>query len=175
MPTLPEKSPLFQSVIRAFDAAGWEYQEIDAPGQEVLQAGFEAHHTRVDLHVQVFAPVNSLSVVSEASIKVTPIRRSITAELLMRTNQELTVGGFEMNWDTGSVYFRISNVFANGEAADAMLIGGLVRANIVEMDRITPFIHVIEKTPEENLPGMDVARLMLREDLLPKPSSSANG
>lgn len=174
MPNSSEPSPLFQNVIAAFGAAGWEYALAGDGTQEVLRAGFEAHHTRVELHVQVFAPVNTVSVVSvvsEASIRVSPVRRSIVAELLMRTNQELTVGNFEMDWDTGAVYFRISNVFANGAyEPDGELIAGLVRANIVEMDRVTPFLSVIERTDEPALIALDVARLLQREDLLPKPS-----
>lgn len=165
-PSIP--SPLFQSVQQAFAQASWQCQQV-SNGQEVLRAGFEAHNTRVELHVQVFAQVKSLSIVSEASFKVSPVRRSIVAELLMRTNQQLSVGGFEMDWDSGAIYFRISNVFTvdSGDAVEQM-IAGLVRANIVEMDRITPFLGEIEKIADEALAGVDVARLMLRQDLLPQ-------
>ena len=45
-------SELYSTVLKAFDEAGWAYTEVE--GREVIRAGFEAHHTRVDLHLQVF-------------------------------------------------------------------------------------------------------------------------
>jgi len=57
-------SELYQNLLRVFEASGWNYTEVS--GKEVIRAGFEAHHTRVELHVQIFAPLTAISVVAEA-------------------------------------------------------------------------------------------------------------
>ena len=79
----------------------------------------------------------------------------------MRTNLTLNVGNFEVNPDSGEVFFRASNVFAGG-AADLGIITSLVRTAIVEMDRITPFLAELNRQPQQPIDA-----LLAREDLLP--------
>ena len=52
------ESALFQTVKSAFNEDGWGFSEI--PDREVIQAGFEAHHTRVNLHVQAFSELSAV-------------------------------------------------------------------------------------------------------------------
>ncbi|MEM9080538.1 MAG: hypothetical protein AAGC74_07605, partial [Verrucomicrobiota bacterium] len=60
----------FQSVIETFGENGWQHEVVE--GREVLQTQFEAHHTRVHLHAQVFAHLNALSIVAETPLSVPP-------------------------------------------------------------------------------------------------------
>ena len=162
-------SLLFLTVKSAFDEEGWGYTEV--PDQEVIQAGFEAHHTRVNLHVQAFPELPAVSVVSEsAQTTDSPAKRERLAELVMRVNQTLTVGNFEMDWDAGRLIFRATNLFLQSEG-DREIVRGLVHNAIGEMDRIAPFEVLIHQAEGAELASLDLVGLLSREDLLPEIES----
>lgn len=167
-------SELYSTVLAAFDSAGWAYAEID--GREVLRAGFEAHHTRVELHVQAFEQLSAVSVVSESSRQTTdPARRDRLAELAMRINETLTVGNFELSWDTGRLFFRATNLFPTPQG-EPSIIQGLVHNTVGEMDRIAPLEAIIHDTDGPALAALDIPALLKREDLVPNvpvPNSDA--
>jgi hypothetical protein len=86
----------------------------------------------------------------------------------MRTNKELNVGNFEIDWDHGTVMYRTTNIFPAGQA-DPRIIAGLVHTSVAEVDRLTPFLGEICRTPKGELLLLDIPRLMQRHDLLPPP------
>lgn len=157
-------SALHAAVLNAFKSRGWRYREV--PGMEVVESGFDAYHGRVVAHVQTFAEAHVISVVANASVTVPASHRSRAVELLMRANKELSLGAFEMEWDTGHVMFRQGNVFP-GQRSDEPTISGLVHNAVGEMDRLTPFLGEVCRTRKEMLPLLDVAALLKREELLP--------
>ncbi len=159
-------SPLFAALQQAFQERDWHFRRV--PEREVLEADFEAHHTKVPLHVQIFGEARMATVVSRASFPFPPTHRARVAELLMRTNQQLTLGNFEMDWDGGHVLFRLTNVFPP-DVADGSILAALVHAAVAEMDRLTPFLGELCKTPARELPLFNVTALLAREDLLPPP------
>jgi len=159
-------SALYAATLAAFKAQGWIYREV--PGMEVIEADFEAHHTKVPLHVQVYGEAHIASVVATASIQAPKTHRLQVAELLMRTNKELNLGNFEMDWDSGIVMFRATNVFPP-DRHDARILASLVHAAIAEVDRLTPFLGEICRTPKGELLLVKVTDLMRRTDLLPPP------
>ncbi len=160
-----EFSKLYTTVKSAFDEDGWGYSEV--PGREVIRAGFEGHHTRISLHVQAFPELQAVSVVSE-SVQTTdsPTKRERLAELIMRVNQTLTVGNFEMDWDAGRLLFRVTNLFPDPEG-DLGIVRGMVHNTIGEMDRIAPFEALIHRSEGSDLAGINIIELLSREDLLP--------
>ncbi|MEM7602649.1 MAG: YbjN domain-containing protein, partial [Verrucomicrobiota bacterium] len=158
-------SSLYLSVKQAFEKAGWSFAEVAE--REVIRAGFEAHHTRVDLHVQVFEKLGTVSVVSESpNLTSDPAKRERLAELAMRVNQTLTVGNFEIDWDDGRLMFRLSNIFSSAEG-DLSIIQGLIHNTVGEMDRIAPLESMIHQSEGPTLAGLDIRSLMTRDDLLP--------
>ncbi len=166
-------SPLFESVQAVFTGENWAFSEV--PGREVVQAGFEAHHTRIELHVQAFPELAAISVVSESSIlpASAPAQRERVAELLMRINQTLTVGNFEMDWDTGTMLFRVTNLFPD-EAGSRKIIRGLIHTTIMEMDRVTPLLSHITKAEGAALAGLDVAEMLRQADAANAAAAEAN-
>lgn len=159
------ESPLYRSIKKAFEEAGWAYAEVE--DREVVRAGFEAHHTRVDLHVQAFEKLGTVSVVSESSQSTSsPAQRERLAELAMRVNQTLTVGNFEMDWEAGRLLFRASNIFSTPEG-DLSIIQGLIHNTIGEMDRIAPLAGMVFQNEGPDLAGLNFPSLMQRDDLLP--------
>jgi len=158
-------NPLIQQVALTFTQSKWAHQMVE--DADVIEAGFEAHHTRVMLHVQAFPDLNAVSVVSQSPIRAQdPDHRVKTAELLMRVNERLTVGNFEMRWDTGETVFRVTNIFPRGQF-DPVILKGLVQSVVVEMDRITPCLTVVQNASSVDLLILDLEQLIRRQDLLP--------
>lgn len=171
----PVMSALYASVLQAFKNRHWHYREVS--GREVVESEFEAFHGKVSLHVQVFDEANMTSVVSRASFPVPATHRVKAVELLMRTNQMLTLGNFELDWDEGAVYFRVTNVFSR-HRHDETILAAMVHAAVAEMDRLTGFLGALCQTPKGELLLLSVRELMAREDLLPpvpdEPEQGAN-
>lgn len=161
----------FQAVLRAFAEAGWNCRPVE--GQEVAEADFEMHHTRLHLHVQAFAEIHAISVVVQSANPVSRAKCAKLAELLMRANETLTVGAFELLWDDGLALFRHTNLFGNARAQPAVVLG-LMHSALAEMDRLTPLIAILEGTPEAEIDGLDTTRMLRREDLLP-PTGAESG
>jgi len=156
---VPAQQTLISQIEAAFDAAGWQYRKVEQ--QPVLECEFEAYNAKVAMHVQAFEELSTASVMAQLSFHILPASRMSVSEALMRTNLTLNVGNFEVNPDSGEVFFRASNVFAEG-AADLGIITSLVRTAIVEMDRITPFLAELNRQPQQPIDA-----LLAREDLLP--------
>lgn len=158
-------SPLFQTVLSVFTEAGWAYQRVG--DREVIRCGFEAHHARVDLHVQVFASLGAVSVVVESNRHdADPMRRERLAELAMRVNQTLTVGNFELDWDAGRLFFRVTNLFPTAVGEPGM-IRALVQTAVLEMDRVSPVEAILFRSQGPALAALDLPELLDREDLMP--------
>jgi hypothetical protein len=157
-------SALHVAVLNAFKRMNWQYRVV--PNMEVIESGFEAHSGRIHLHVQSFPEAQIIAVVATASLQVPPTHRTKACELLMRTNKELNLGAFEMDWDEGSVLFRQSNVFPKNRHEEDIIIS-LTHNAIAEMDRITPFLGELCRTGKDMLVLLDVRELLQREELLP--------
>lgn len=155
---------LFSQLVAVFDEEGWQYQPITDRG--VIECAFEAHHTMVPLHLQVFPSHNIISLVARSGTRLPPAHRGRGAELLMRTNEELILGAFELRWDHGEVLFRLAQLAQPGSGFGD-LIKALVHNAVVEMDRLTPALAMVARTPPERLPTLDIEALMRREDTVP--------
>jgi hypothetical protein len=147
-----------------FGANGWHCELIE--GREVLRAGFEAHHTRVDLIAQAHPQLNALSIVAESPMPVGGPHLTALLELLARANKPLTLGGFEYDIDRGLLVFRITNLFER-ERFDSDIVCSMVHCAIAELDRIIPYASIVRNTAADLLPDLDIERLLMREDVLP--------
>jgi hypothetical protein len=157
-------SPLFTAVQQTFQRMGWQCRRVE--GREVLEADFDVYHTRTRIHVQVFAPLHALSVVGTLVHKVPDSRSGVVSEMLMRTNRELVIGSFELDYDAGTVLFRATNVFPAGHA-DSDIIASLVHSTLAEVDRLTPFLTIVLRMTPAELAALNLTLFLQREDLLP--------
>ncbi len=163
-------SPVFSGIQAAFTRMNWQSRRVEE--REILEADFEVHHTKVRIHVQAFPELNALSVVATASHQVPDSRMGIIGEMLMRTNLELTIGAFEMNYDDGSVLFRATNIFPPNRVDDR-IIASLVHSALAEMDRLTPFLTLVLRMHPEELAKLNLKLFLQREDLLPPVPENA--
>jgi len=152
------------TVEETFGANGWHCELVE--GRDVLRAGFEAHHTRVDLIAQAYPQINALSVVSESPMPLGPEHRAVALELLARANKPLTLGGFEYDIDRSMLVFRVTNLFER-ERFDPDIISSMVHCAIAELDRIIPYVAIVRSTPADLLGDLDTRRLLQREDVIP--------
>ena len=163
---MSDQPNLYTKIKEAFELENWEFREIE--DKNVIEAQFEAHHTKVPLHAQSFEELMAISVISRLSFPIAQKSMSAAIDTLMRTNVMLNLGNFEANPVNGEVSFRISNVFADYSFKKEM-ITSLVRVAIVEMDRITPYMAEIN-----NNPNQPIAQLLERKDLLPEIESKSD-
>jgi len=152
------------TVEEAFGANGWHCELVE--GREVLRAGFDAHHTRVDLIAQAHPQLNALTVVGESPMPLSADHKPAVFELLMRANKPLTLGGFEYDLDRSMLVFRITNLFER-EKYDGDIISSMVHCAIAELDRLIPYVGLVRNTPADLLADLDLERLLMREDVLP--------
>jgi hypothetical protein len=152
------------SVEEVFGSHGWHCELVE--GRDVLRAGFEAHHTRVDLIAQVHPELNALAMVAEISRPASADHRPYLLELLARANKPLTLGGFEYDLDRAMLVFRITNLFER-ERFDRDIVASMVHCAIAEADRMTPYAAMVCTTAADLLPDLDLERLLEREDVLP--------
>ena len=163
-------SALHVSVIEAFKSMGWDYHSV--PGMEVIECGFEAHHTKVILHAQTHAEAGIVTVVTSSSLTVPKGHLRAASELIMRANKELNLGNFELEWDGGQLMFRVGSVFGKNRA-DTRIIASLAHMAVAEMDRFTPYLVELLRVHELELAVFDVSELLAREDLLPDVPDAA--
>jgi hypothetical protein len=152
------------TVEETFGTNGWHCELVE--GRDVLRAGFEAHHTRVDLIAQAHPQLNALSVVSETPMEFDEEHLPVALELLARANKQLTLGGFEYDLDRAVLVFRITNLFER-ERFDPDIVSSMVHCAIAELDRIVPYAAIVRNTPADLLDDLDLQRLLMREDVIP--------
>lgn len=152
------------TVEETFGGNGWHCELVE--GRDVLRAGFEAHHTRVDLIAQAHPQLNALVIVSESPMPMDGDHLSVLLQLLAHANKQLTLGGFEYDIDRGMLVFRITNLFER-ERFDADIISSMVHCAIAELDRIVPYAAIVRGTPADLLDDLDLKRLLMREDVIP--------
>ena len=152
------------SVEETFGQNSWHCELVE--GRDVLRAGFDAHHTRVDMIVQAYPQLNALTVVSESKMPLDGEHLPVVLELLARANKQLTLGGFEYDMDREFLVFRITNLFER-EKFDSDIISSMVHCAIAELDRLTPYAAIVRDTPGDLLEDLDLQRLLMREDIIP--------
>jgi hypothetical protein len=97
------------SVEEAFGQNGWHCEPVE--GRDVLRAVFTAHHTRIEMIVQAYPPMNALAVMGEMPLPLDEEHQPYLLELLARANKTLNLGGFEYDLDRQRLVFRITNLF----------------------------------------------------------------
>jgi hypothetical protein len=151
-------------VEEAFGQQGWHCELVE--GKDVLRAVFTAHHTRIEMVIQAYPPMNALAVMGEMPLPLDEEHQPYLLELLARANKTLNLGGFEYDLDRQRLVFRITNLF-DKERYDADIISSMVHCAVAEMDRIAPYATTVVRTPEDLLDDLDLKRLLQREDFIP--------
>ena len=157
-------SQIFTTLCGILRAQDWKFTRVD--GREVVELAFAARTGTIPIHAQAFPAIGALSLTAEATPAPSLTQRTKLAELMMRTNLQLTVGNFEMDWDVPRVFFRLVNVFDNQAPADRVVVG-MIHAAVAETDRMIALMRALATCPASGLATFDISRLLRREDIFP--------
>ena len=102
----------------------------------------------------------------ECPLRISEDHQAAILELLNRANKNLNLGSFEFDIDRQQLCFRITNMFER-EKYDADIVTSMVHCAIAELDRITPYAAIVQRTRADLLDDLDLVRLLEREDLIP--------
>ena len=80
---MTDQPNLYTKIKEAFELENWEFREIE--DKNVIEAQFEAHHTKVPLHAQSFEELMAISVMQQ------PTLRCRRRRLLARARARLSV------------------------------------------------------------------------------------
>ncbi len=69
-------------------------------------------------------------------------KRLVMAEFLTRANYGLTIGNFEMDFDSGEIHYKTS-LDVEGDRLSTALVRQLVYANVAIVDRYLPGIMAV--------------------------------
>lgn len=101
--------------VEALQALGLEFELLDDGEHEWLLIGaFDTEIGRVRVVVALRDVPNQWVVQAYHPLVIVSSMRPIASELLMRINDALIVGNWEINWDDGHMRFRIGTDFTNG-------------------------------------------------------------
>ena len=80
----------------------------------------------------------------------------------------------ELDYDTGRVVFRATNVFC-GTSSAPPIVAGLVHTAVAEVDRLTPLLTLLLRMTPEELGRLNLRLFLQREDLLPPVDPGPDG
>jgi hypothetical protein len=126
----------FQALIRHFESNEFVFHadpetqavQLFLNGESaVYSCRFQISHEEGLLQVRIAYPV------SARNTKIRPL----VAEMVHRTNHDMSLGGFEIDMDTGEVEYSVGQVI-RGQGLDDDLIGGIFASSLGTADRYFP-------------------------------------
>jgi len=125
---------VYEKVVKFFQDDGWRCQ---ADGVDVLHTSCRGAHGQWACVIHTREEPPQVVMYSEFSFPVPKAKRAAVVEYLMRANDGLVIGNFEMNLDTGDVRYKTS-VDAGSMTSVDKLLRPLVYANVHTMDQYWP-------------------------------------
>ncbi len=129
------ESPLLEATLTFFQEDQWPVEETETP--YVLQTGFEGQNGRWTCFAFVREWDQIFLFYSICPVRIPEHRRQGIAEFITRVNYGLLLGNFELDYNDGEVRFKTS-LDVEGDRPSPQLIGQLVYANVLTMDRYLP-------------------------------------
>jgi hypothetical protein len=128
-------SSISSVVLEFFKENSWAVSQV---GEEtVWQLAFQGEKGKWSCLAQTGEAEQQFAFYSISPINVPPEKLATVAELLYRINLTLTVGNFELNFDTGEVFFKTS-IDVEGDRLTTALVARLVINNVMAMDYYLP-------------------------------------
>jgi hypothetical protein len=94
------------SVIKQYlDQEGLNYRQVD---ERVLHVGFQGKHLSYQMLVLTHEQPRRAVFNALIPLRIQPEQRPVVAEYFCRANFRLTIGNFELDFDTGDARFKTS-------------------------------------------------------------------
>lgn len=155
---------VFEVVSKFFQDNNWSFSQHET--EPILKMNYQGENgewictakTREEHHQFIFY--------SSLPVNVPENKRLAVAEFLTRANFGLIVGNFEIDLNDGEVRYKTSSIEAKDSSISTDLIGQLIFANVMIMDRYLPGIMSViyaNVSPEAAL--IKVEGLVISEDV----------
>lgn len=136
----------------------WSYLQVHEP--DLLECKVESLHGEFTCYAWAREDSRQVAFFSVCPFFVPSPQRREMGELLLRINNELVVGGFDLLWSSGQVRFRTS--LGLGEhPPESDLLREALQPNLFAMERFLPAIKAVlfaQATPEEALAALPEPR-----------------
>ncbi len=135
-----ESGSLFEIAIAFFAAEDWPIYRRE--GITDLQLAFQGDNGQWSCYVQVNEARKEFLFYSLCPVTAPADKRLVMAEFLTRANYGLTIGNFEMDFDSGEIHYKTS-LDVEGDRLSTALVRQLVYANVAIVDRYLPGIMAV--------------------------------
>ncbi len=152
----PEKGILFDTVVSFFEANDWPIARVDE--KTSLQLAFQGENGQWSCYASTHERRRAFVFYSLCPVNVPKPQRGAIAEFLTRVNYGITLGNFEMDFDSGEINYKTSINIGDDRLSTA-LVQQLVYANVIIMDQYLPGILAIiygNRTPLEAIADIEV-------------------
>ena len=133
------------NVVQAFmEEDGWPFEELDTPAEvgTALQTAFKGDHGQWDCITIVREDARQLIFYSLYPGPVPDEERGAMAELVVRANEDLILGNFELDMEDGTIRFKTSLDVSQDELTIGLL-RPVMLANVLTMDTYLPAIAAV--------------------------------
>ncbi|WP_427159631.1 YbjN domain-containing protein [Aliinostoc sp. HNIBRCY26] len=157
------QNSILEDVISFLTTNNWSFSQHKT--EHLLKIGYQGENGEWLCTVKTREQHRQVIFYSSFPVNVPENKRVAVAEFLTRANYNLIVGNFEMDWHDGEVRYKTYGIDAEGSGLSHDLIGQLIFANIMIMDRYLPGIMSViyaNVSPEAAL--MQVEGLEISED-----------
>lgn len=176
---LAEDDPLVSEIAKQFfEQDDWAYVQLPNARAEstVLQLAFQGDRGRWACLAHCNDPASQIVFYSLCPIQVPADRFTDMTKLLMRANDGLIIGNFELNFETGEIRYKTS-LDVEGDRLSVALVKTLVYTNVQTLDTYLPgIISLLEKrcTPVEAIEQIEAEQPEAEQpELEPVESSTA--
>ncbi|MCL2744897.1 MAG: YbjN domain-containing protein [Planctomycetaceae bacterium] len=128
-------SDIITSVVEEFFAEeDWKFQEVK---KGIYRSGVEGKQGSYRIYFFADDDTHILQIFTIIETNFAVQHRSLVSEFLTRANYGLKIGNFEMDFDDGSVQYRVSNDFEDG-ILNTKIVRRMLYVGIRMMDRYYP-------------------------------------
>ena len=154
--TLTQPAPPVSTIVKQFfDEDNWPYVQL--PDSTTLQLAFQGDSGRWPCLAQSDDDAQQILFYSICPITIATEHYGTITELLMRANDGLIIGNFELNFATGEIRYKTS-LDVEGDRLTPTLMQSLVYINVHTMDLYLPSIMAVlggECSPGEAIEAIE--------------------
>ncbi len=131
---------LFETVVSFFEANDWPIAQVE--DETALQLAFQGENGQWACYAGTNEEREEFIFYSLCPVNVPENQRLAMAEFLTRANYGITIGNFEMDFDSGEIHYKTS-INVEGDQLSIALVQQLVYANVMIMDQYLPGIMAV--------------------------------
>jgi len=136
--SIPDRT--FEAIGRWLEANDWNYQDYPDKGYYAMNFSGQYGSWRVIVDVNTSENLERILVYSIYPISVPELKRQEMSELITRANYGMTISGFEMDFEDGSVRMKTASEIDRDVFSEAVF-GEMFSSNLGLAERYLPAIY----------------------------------